>query len=70
MSAVQHSLKNAFTKQAIMQDPDNTGYSIEFQWEALLSWVPLESPASIILIKPPLSFQQHWPIAPTRSKKK
>lgn len=47
MSAVQHGLKNAFTKQSIMQDPDNTGYSIEFQWEDLLSWVPLKVPVSI-----------------------
>lgn len=70
MSAVQHSLKNACTKQTIMQDPDNTGYSIEFQWEALLSCVPLKTPTSIILIKLPLSFQQPWPIAPTSKKKK
>lgn len=52
-----------------MQDPDNTGYSSEFQWEALLSWVPLKTPASVIL-KPPLSFQQPWPTAPKRTKRK
>jgi len=55
MSVVQHGLKNAFAKQTRMQDPDNTGYSTEFQWEALLSWVPLKTLASLILIKPPLS---------------
>lgn len=30
-----------------MQDPDNTGYSIEFQWEVLPSWVPLKVLVSI-----------------------
>lgn len=60
MSAVQQSLKNAFTKQSIMQDPDSTGYSTEFQWEVLLSWIPLKTPASTLLIKLPLSFQQPW----------